>query len=112
VLRYAVAVGKTTSNSARDIKGALRPSNPRHFPAITDPKRFGEPLRACDKYTATPVVRAALKLAPMLADAATAAGRASVCGVARDRPRSRDVTGHAKMVFRGERPARTAQASN
>ena len=41
-------------------------TDPRNFPAITDPKRFGELLRAGDAYAATPVVRAALKLAPML----------------------------------------------
>lgn len=49
-----------------DLKDALRRPEPKHFPAITDPKRFGELLRACDAYAATPVVRAALKLAPML----------------------------------------------
>ena len=36
------------------------------FPAITDPKRLGELLRACDNYQGTHVVRAALRLAPML----------------------------------------------
>src|SRR6185295_9190657 len=66
VLRYAVATGKAASNPARDLKGALRRPMPRHFPAITEPKRFGELLRAIDHYAATPVVRAALQLAPML----------------------------------------------
>jgi integrase len=66
VFRYAVATGRMTSNPARDLKDALRRPDPKHFPAITDPKRFGELLRACDAYAATPVVRAALKLAPML----------------------------------------------
>lgn len=66
VLRYAVATGKATSNAARDLKGALRQPNVKHFAAITEPKRFGELLRAIDHYAATPVVRAALKLAPML----------------------------------------------
>jgi hypothetical protein len=50
----------------RDLKGALRRPMPRNFPAITEPKRFGELLRAIDHYAATPVVRAALQLAPML----------------------------------------------
>jgi integrase len=36
------------------------------MPAITDPKRFGELLRAMDGYAGTHVVRAALRLAPML----------------------------------------------
>jgi integrase len=66
VFRYAVATGKAASNPARDLKDALRRPHARHFPAIIDPKRFGELLRACDDYAATPVVRAALKLAPML----------------------------------------------
>ena len=66
VFRYAVATGKAATNPARELKDALRRPNSKHFPAIIDPKRFGELLRACDDYAATPVVRAALKLAPML----------------------------------------------
>lgn len=65
VFRYAVATGKAATNPARELKDALRCPNSKHFPAISDPKRFGELLRACDDYAATPVVRAALKLAPM-----------------------------------------------
>jgi integrase len=66
VFRYAVATGHAKYNPARELKDALRQPNPRHFPAIVDPKRLGELLRAMDSYAATPVVRAALKLAPML----------------------------------------------
>lgn len=66
VFRYAVAIGKTTQNPARDLKDALRRPTPKHFPAITNPARFGQLLRTCDGYAATHVVRAALKLAPML----------------------------------------------
>src|SRR5664279_1202032 len=66
VFRYAVAIGKTTHNPARDLQDALRRPAPKHFSAITDPKRFGQLLQACDAYAATHVVRAALKLAPML----------------------------------------------
>jgi len=65
-LRYAVATGHAKFNPARELKDALRQPNPRHFPAIVEPKRLGELLRAMDSYAATPVVRAALKLAPML----------------------------------------------
>ncbi len=66
VFRYAVATGHAKFNPARELKDALRQPNPRHFPAIVEPKRLGELLRAMDNYQATPVVRAALKLAPML----------------------------------------------
>jgi integrase len=66
VFRYAVATGKAATNPARDLKDALKRPDPKHFPAIIDPKRFGDLLRACDTYAATAVVCAALKLAPML----------------------------------------------
>jgi len=66
VFRYAVATGRIVSNPARDLKDALRKPMVKHFPAITDPKRLGELLRACDNYQGTHVVRAALRLAPML----------------------------------------------
>ncbi len=38
----------------------------RHRPAITDPVKLGELLRAIDAYQGTPVVRAALALAPLV----------------------------------------------
>lgn len=66
VFRYAVATGRVLSNPARDLKDALRKPVVQHFPAITDPKRLGELLRACDGYRGTHVVRTALKLAPMI----------------------------------------------
>ncbi|ATA52366.1 integrase [Variovorax boronicumulans] len=66
VFRFAVATGRATSNPARDLKDALRKPLVQHFPAITDPKRLGELLRACDGYKGTHVVRTALKLAPMV----------------------------------------------
>jgi integrase len=66
VFRFAIAEGKALSNPARDLKDALRKPTPKHFPAITEPKRLGELLRAIDSYRGTPVVRAALQLHPML----------------------------------------------
>lgn len=66
VFRFAIAEGKALSNPARDLKGALRKPTPQHFPAITDPARLGQLLRAIDSYAGTPVVRAALSLHPML----------------------------------------------
>jgi integrase len=65
VFRFAVATGKAESNPARDLKDALRKPMVQHFPAITDPKRLGELLRAVDVYQGTHVVRAALQLMPM-----------------------------------------------
>ncbi len=66
VFRFAIAEGKALSNPARDLKDALRKPTPMHFPAITDPNRLGQLLRAIDGYSGTPVVRAALSLHPML----------------------------------------------
>jgi integrase len=146
-LRYAVATGKAWSNPARDLKGALRRPNTKHFPAITEPKRFGELLRAIDDYAATPVVRAALKLAPMLLlrpgelrfaewpeidlDAAmwTVPAirmkrelRQKLHGAPHLVPLPKQavaalrelhvLTGHAKMVFRGERHHDRAMSEN
>ncbi|WP_234414000.1 phage integrase central domain-containing protein [Ideonella sp. A 288] len=66
VFGYAVATGHAKFNPARELKDALRQPTPKHLPAIVEPKRLDELLRAMYDYAATPVVRAALKLAPML----------------------------------------------
>ncbi len=66
VFRFAVATGRAERDPAQDLKDALRKPDVKHFAAITDPKRMGELLRACDAYAGTPVVRTALRLAPML----------------------------------------------
>jgi integrase len=147
VLRYAVATGKAPSNAARDLKGALRRPDLKHFAAITEPKRFGELLRAIEHYAATPVVRAALRLAPMLLlrpgelrfaewpeidlDAAmwTVPAirmkrelRQKLHGAPHLVPLPRQavavlrelhpLTGHARMVFRGERHHDRAMSEN
>ena len=66
VFRFAVAEGLAQSDPARDLKGQLRKPQAQHFPAITKPARLAELLRAIDGYAGTPVVRAALVLAPLL----------------------------------------------
>jgi len=66
VFAYAMATDKIDRNPAAKLKTVLKQPEPKNFAAITDPVRLGQLLRACDKYAATPVVRAALKLAPML----------------------------------------------
>ncbi len=66
VLAYAVASGKAERNCALDLKDALKPHRGRHFGAIIEPEKFGDLLLAIDGYTGGPVVRAAMKLAPLL----------------------------------------------
>lgn len=66
VFRFAVAEGRVTSDPARDLAGALRTHQTKHIPAITDPARFGELLRAIDGYRGIPATREGLKLAALL----------------------------------------------
>jgi integrase len=66
VFRYAVATGRAERDPTRDLRGALRPFLTRHMPAITDPKRVGDLLRAIHVYEGMPVTRAALRLAPLV----------------------------------------------
>lgn len=66
VFRYAIATGRAERDPAADLKGALPPVKHQSFANITDPRRIGEVLRMFDAYQGSSVVRAALKLAPML----------------------------------------------
>ena len=60
----------TASNTQRDIteglKTRLTPYRGTNFPAIVEPIRFGELLRAMHAYKGGPTVRTALLLAPLL----------------------------------------------
>jgi integrase len=66
IFRFAIAEGHAETDPARDLLGALKTHTRRHIPAITDPLRFGELLRAVDAYRGTPQVRAALQLAALV----------------------------------------------
>jgi len=65
VLRYAVASQRAERDVSADLRGALQPVDSEHFAAVTDPKKVGELLRAIHGYSGSPVVCAALKLAPL-----------------------------------------------
>ena len=65
VFRYAIATDRCDRDPAADLREALTPIQARHHAAITDPKRVGELLRACDTYKGHPITRAALALAPL-----------------------------------------------
>ena len=60
----------TANNTQRDIteglKARLTPYRGSNFPAIVEPERFGELLRAMYAYKGGPFVRTALLLAPLL----------------------------------------------
>ncbi len=67
VWRYAVATGRAERDITLDIRGALPAITKReHLPAIVEPEKLGELLRAIDAYPGFPVVCAALKVAPLL----------------------------------------------
>jgi integrase len=66
VFRYAVATGRAERGPTSDLKGALPPVKGTHFAAVTDPKKAGGVLRAIDAYEGTPIVRCALRLAPLV----------------------------------------------
>jgi integrase len=63
---HAVATGRAERDITPDIKKALKPHIKENLPAITDPARLAELLRASEAYSGGPIVRAALKLAPIL----------------------------------------------
>jgi integrase len=63
---HAVATGRAERDITPDIKKALKPHIKENLPAITEPSKLAELLRASEAYNGGPVVRAALKLAPIL----------------------------------------------
>ena len=46
MFRYAVATGLLGSDPSRDLRGALPPWRPEHYPTLTDPRKVGVLLRA------------------------------------------------------------------
>ncbi|MCO1333087.1 integrase arm-type DNA-binding domain-containing protein [Microbulbifer sp. OS29] len=66
VFRFAVATGRADRDPTTDLSGALTPTKKKHLAAITDPTEVGRLLTAMEEYQGTPVVRAALKLSPLL----------------------------------------------
>ena len=68
MFRYAIATGWGERDRTADLRGALKPVLVRHMPAITDPKRVDELLRAIGSYERMPITRAVLPLAPLVFD--------------------------------------------
>ncbi len=66
IMRYAVATTRADRNPCADLRGALAPVKTKHFTAITDPIEVAKLLRALDGFEGTAVVKAALRLAPLL----------------------------------------------
>ncbi|MBB5189639.1 hypothetical protein HNQ50_000349 [Silvimonas terrae] len=66
VFRFAIASGLAESDPADLLKEALTRPDPKTFATITDPVKVGALLRALDDLEASPVVRSAARLAPLV----------------------------------------------
>ena len=66
VCRYAIATSRLAHDPTPALRGALTPTKPKHFAAVTDPKELAALLRMLDGYQGTPVVASALRLAPLV----------------------------------------------
>ena len=66
VFRYAIATGRAERDPSADLRGALPPAIGEHLAAVTKPEEVGALLRVLDGYDGSPVVAAALRLAPLV----------------------------------------------
>jgi integrase len=66
IWRYAVATGRAERDITQDLRGALPPARETHLGAITEPREIGVLLRNIEEYKGSEVVRAALRLAPLV----------------------------------------------
>ena len=66
IFRYGVATGRCERNPAADLIGALPPVKEKHMASITEPVKAGALLRAIDAYEGSYIVKAALRLAPLV----------------------------------------------
>lgn len=66
VIRYAIATDRAEHDISANLHRALVTSAVRHHPAITDPRKIGELLRAIDGFEGHTLTKIALKLAPLV----------------------------------------------
>lgn len=66
VFRYGVQNGFCQRDPTADLKGAIKKPPVKHYPAITDPVKLGELLRAIDRYGGEYATVQALRFAPMM----------------------------------------------
>lgn len=66
VFRYGIQTGRCERNPMSDLQGALEPVVVKHMPAVLEPLKVGELLRAFDSYSGQPITKAALQLSALL----------------------------------------------
>jgi integrase len=60
VLRYGIATGQARHDITADLKGALIPRKPEHFPTLTNPEKIGGLMRAIQAFSGSVIVRCAM----------------------------------------------------
>lgn len=66
VFRSAVATGRAESDPSRDLRGALTPWKPEHYPTLTDARDVGRLLRDIEAYAGGFITKCAMKPSPLL----------------------------------------------
>jgi len=66
VFRFSVARAVCDNDPSAVLRGAIAPPAVQHMPAITDPVKVGQSLRAIDGYVGAPSATYALKLLPLV----------------------------------------------
>ncbi|HOY23371.1 MAG TPA: integrase arm-type DNA-binding domain-containing protein [Cellvibrio sp.] len=66
IFKYARVTQRTKNNPVDDLRGALPKTPTKHFPAITEPKKFGKLLLDIENYHGGYVIRSLLALCPLL----------------------------------------------
>ncbi len=66
IFRFAIHTGRLDRDVSSDLRGALPPKRNGHFAAAVNPEGLGDLLRMLDGYHGSPIVRAALRLAPLV----------------------------------------------
>ena len=66
IFRHSIQTGRMEYNPCDNLRGALQPVRKKNFPTFTEPAQVAELLRIIDTYRGGSVVRAALRLAPLV----------------------------------------------
>ncbi|PIE01440.1 MAG: integrase [Thiothrix nivea] len=66
IFRYGVQHGFCQRDPTADLRGAIKRTPVKHYPAITDPAKLGELLRAIDRYGGDYTTTQALKFIPLV----------------------------------------------
>jgi integrase len=66
IMRYAVATGRANIDPCMSLRGILKPVQGGQMASFTEPEKVGGLMRAIDNYRGGPVVRAALRLLPLV----------------------------------------------